>query len=584
MIPGPYRNLALIGFMGSGKTSTGRRLAERLGWEFCDADDEIARGAGKAIGRIFAEDGEDAFRALEERVVGELLGRTNTVLALGGGAVASPLTREGLRDGSYTVLLDVSPQVAWRRVEAEAGDRPLAAEARDFQALYEQRRALYHATADALVDADQDSPGDALLVPLARTAALAELPRLVGARRAALVADRAVLRVVGAPVEPFVTVRLPAGESAKTIAVARQAWTRLAEFGLERGDVVVGLGGGAGTDVAGFVAAAYHRGVPWISVPTTLVGMVDAGIGGKTGLDLPQAKNAVGAFHQPEWVVADPSVLETLPVREWANGFAEVVKTGLLAGGRLWEMVREWEPGRGAADERLELVRRCAAYKARIVAADPYEEGVRAVLNLGHSIGHAIEVGDRLPGVLARRGRRHRAAARPLALRPHPGTRSGGGGRGTRAAGPPRPSHDRPKRRRRGRPGGHDTRQEGPPRARSLLAPGRRRRSRLGRRAARPARPPGGRPGAYGLRWLIGASREPGRAAVVDQVLVVGLRLRSVASLCPRSRPYGDGMGAPCVLARLASRRPGHHGGPDQPSTLVRLRRRCRCRFSTGST
>ena len=110
-------------------------------------------------------------------MVGELLGRTNTVLALGGGAVASPLTREGLRDGSYTVLLDVSPQVAWRRVEAEAGDRPLAAEARDFQALYEQRRALYHATADALVDADQDSPGDALLVPLARTAALAELPR-----------------------------------------------------------------------------------------------------------------------------------------------------------------------------------------------------------------------------------------------------------------------------------------------------------------------------------------------------------------------------------------------------------------------
>ena len=187
------------------------------------------------------------------------------------------------------------------------------------------------------------------------------------------------------------TVRLPAGEPAKTIAVARQAWTRLAEFGLERGDVVVGLGGGAGTDVAGFVAAAYHRGVPWISVPTTLVGMVDAGIGGKTGLDLPQAKNAVGAFHQPEWVVADPSVLETLPVREWANGFAEVVKTGLLAGGRLWEMVRAWEPGRGSADERLELVRRCAAYKARIVAADPHEEGLRAVLNLGHSIGHAIE-------------------------------------------------------------------------------------------------------------------------------------------------------------------------------------------------
>src|SRR5204863_9760298 len=170
--------------------------------------------------------------------------------------------------------LDVSPQIAWRRVEAEAGDRPLASEARAFQSLYESRRALYHATADALVDADQECADDPLLVPLARVAALAELPRLVGARRAALLADRAVLRVGGAPLEPLVTVRLPAGEAAKTIAVARQAWTRLAEFGLERGDVVVGLGGGAATDVAGFVAAAYHRGVPWISVPTTLVGMV----------------------------------------------------------------------------------------------------------------------------------------------------------------------------------------------------------------------------------------------------------------------------------------------------------------------
>ena len=385
--------------------------------------------------------------------------------------------------------------------------------------------------------------------------------------------------------EPFVTVRLPAGESAKTIAVARQAWTRLAEFGLERGDVVVGLGGGAGTDVAGFVAAAYHRGVPWISVPTTLVGMVDAGIGGKTGLDLPQAKNAVGAFHQPEWVVADPSVLETLPVREWANGFAEVVKTGLLAGGRLWEMVREWEPGRGAADDRLELVRRCAAYKARIVAADPYEEGVRAVLNLGHSIGHAIEVATGYQAF-------SHGEAVAIGLLPALWLSAR-----TQGLDPAVEDEVRELLARHGLPttarnvpaeavlDGHDTRQEGPPRARSLLAPGRRRRSRLGRRAARPARPPGGRPGAYGVRWLIGPPASL-RATLASQVTVVGLRLRSVASRVKLilGRAHTPSMGAPCVLARLASRRPGHHGGPDQPSTLVRLRRRCRCRFSTGST
>jgi 3-dehydroquinate synthase len=391
MIPGPYRNLALIGFMGSGKTSMSARLAERLGWRAVDADAEIEREAGCPIRAIFDEQGEAAFRALEERIVMRLLHETGVVVALGGGAVTSPLIRERLRDGSFTVLVDVSPQTAWRRIEATAGDRPLAAEARGFAELYEQRRPLYHSTADALVDGEEVHGDEPLLAPLARPSALAELDRLIGARRAALVADRSVLGVVGAPCDAFVTVRLPVGEAAKTVAVARQAWTRLAEFGLERGDVIVGLGGGAATDVAGFVAATYHRGVPWIAVPTSLVGMVDAAVGGKTGIDLPAGKNAVGAFHLPEWVVADPGVLETLPVREWACGFAEVIKTALLAGGRLWEIVRSWEPGRGAPEQRLELIRRCAAYKVRIVSADPTEQGRRAVLNLGHSIGHAIE-------------------------------------------------------------------------------------------------------------------------------------------------------------------------------------------------
>jgi shikimate kinase / 3-dehydroquinate synthase len=391
MIPGPFRNLALIGFMGAGKTSAGQVLAARLGWSFLDADREIERESGRTIAAIFEDDGEPAFRSFEERVVGRLLREPNAVLALGGGSILSPVTRERLRDGSFTVLLDVSPQTAWRRIEATAGDRPLAGEAQGFAELYERRRPLYHAACDAFVDAEDLQGEEALLAPLARPAALAELPRLVGARRAALVADRAVLRVLGPPIDPLVTVRLPVGEAAKTLAVARQAWTRLADLGVERGDVLVALGGGAATDVAGFVAATYLRGIPWISVPTSLTGMVDAGIGGKTAVDLPQAKNAVGAFHQPEWVVCDPATVETLPLREWSSGFAEVVKTGLLAGGRLWELVRAWEPGRGSPEERLELIRRCAAYKARIVAADPEERGERAVLNLGHSVGHAIE-------------------------------------------------------------------------------------------------------------------------------------------------------------------------------------------------
>ncbi|MGN6379277.1 MAG: shikimate kinase, partial [Gaiellales bacterium] len=227
MIPGPYRNLALIGFMGAGKSSVGRPLAKRLGWRFVDADAEIEREAGTSIGAIFERSGEAAFRELEERVVGRLLAHTNAVIALGGGAVESPLTRERLREGSFTVLLDVSPQEAWRRVEEEAGDRPLAREATRFRALYESRRAVYAAAADALVDADEVHGEEPILAPLTRAGALVELPRLIGARRAALIADRDVLRLVGRPFEPFVTVRLPAGEAAKTVAVARQAWRRL---------------------------------------------------------------------------------------------------------------------------------------------------------------------------------------------------------------------------------------------------------------------------------------------------------------------------------------------------------------------
>ena len=234
---------------------------------------------------------------------------------------------------------------------------------------------------------------------------------------------------------------------------------------LERGDVVVALGGGAATDVAGFVAATYLRGVPWIAVPTSLVGMVDAAIGGKTGIDLPSAKNAVGAFHQPEWVVSDPSVLETLPVREWACGFAEVIKTGLLAGGRLWEMVREWEPGRGTPEQRLELIRRCAAYKVRVVAADPTEQGRRAVLNLGHSIGHAIEVATEYKAFAHGEAVGIGLLVGALALGPGRGPRPGDRAGGARAAAPPRAARDGAQRQPDGDHRCDVTRQEGPGRA-----------------------------------------------------------------------------------------------------------------------
>jgi 3-dehydroquinate synthetase len=169
---------------------------------------------------------------------------------------------------------------------------------------------------------------------------------------------------------------VPRGEEAKTAAVAERLWQ---ELRLDRGGTVVALGGGTTGDVAGFVAATYLRGVPWAAVPTTLVAQVDAAIGGKTAIDLPQAKNLVGAFHWPVRTVIDPALLETLPDSERRAGMSEVVKTGLLAGERLWEL------------PDAELVRRCAVFKTGVCLRDPHDRGERAVLNLGHTFAHALE-------------------------------------------------------------------------------------------------------------------------------------------------------------------------------------------------
>ena len=185
-------------------------------------------------------------------------------------------------------------------------------------------------------------------------------------------------------------IELEGGEEAKSPAVLERLWRALAEHELERGDVIVCAGGGSITDVGGFAAATFRRGVPWLAVPSTLVGQVDAAIGGKTAINV-AAKNDVGAFWQPAAVLCDPSLLETLPAREWAGGMAEVVKTALLAGGRLWELVEGWEPGPGERAARTELVQRCVGVKTLVVAADPEDRGRRAILNLGHTIGHGIE-------------------------------------------------------------------------------------------------------------------------------------------------------------------------------------------------
>jgi shikimate kinase/3-dehydroquinate synthase len=375
------RHLALAGFMGSGKTTLGREAAARLGRRFVDLDDEIEHRAGAAIAELFARRGEAGFRELEEKVAREVLRDGEpAVVALGGGAVLSERTRADLAARAFTVLLDVEPDVAWKRVAGS--DRPLAQEPDAFHALHRDRQPLYEKVADACA---RDVDGVLLAAGGVHVAigAVDELGELVpGDGPVELVADAHVSGIHGIRAQVALGARdveqheVPAGEAAKTPAVLERLWTTLR---IGRDGSLVALGGGSTTDVVGFAAATHMRGVPWTAVPTTLVGQVDAGMGGKTAIDLPGAKNAVGAFHWPVRVVCDPSLLTTLPDEERRNGLAEVVKTGLLAGRPLWQ-IRE-----------PEQVRACAAFKSAVCLQDPHDRGPRNQLNLGHTFGHALE-------------------------------------------------------------------------------------------------------------------------------------------------------------------------------------------------
>ena len=382
----------LVGFMGAGKSTVGPLLAELKGTAFVDVDREIERRTSRSIPDLFAE-GEDVFRALEAETIRELIeAGAHGVIAPGGGALTQPATRALLRDRARVLFLDAPAEVLWARVEAEGGAevRPLAVNLHRFADLHSQRQSLYLTAADAIVDAAADPAVVAVAARdagVVRPGALDRIAELADGRRAFLIVDAPVADRVP-DVGPVHV--LPGGEQVKHVSHLEALWRAFAVAELERRDLVVAVGGGAVTDVAGFAAATFRRGVDWVSCPTTLVGQVDAGIGGKTGIDV-AAKNDVGAFHPPLAVLADPSLLDTLDGREWSAGFAEAAKTALLAGGELWSLVREWPTGRGTDDARWELVRRCAALKHRVVAADPREAGERAILNLGHTIGHGVE-------------------------------------------------------------------------------------------------------------------------------------------------------------------------------------------------
>jgi shikimate kinase/3-dehydroquinate synthase len=385
----------LIGFMGAGKSTVATELAAALGVPALDSDALLAERFGHPVAREFELHGEASFRAQEEELVCELLGDAGTrdVIALGGGSVLSERVRAALAE-HVTVLLDVDPDTAWERTRAtsDGGDRPLARDRDAFRALYAERRGLYDELADAVLLWARSASGDYPVFVgrgLLREDRLAGLWPLDRSRsRRFCVSDETVSALYGDRLgEVAGTLAIPPGETHKTLASAERVWRELLDAGMTRADHVVALGGGVVGDLAGFCAATYQRGVPVVHVPTTLVAQVDSAYGGKTGVDLPDAKNYVGVYHQPAGVLVDPDVLATLPAPELAAGWVEVLKTALIAGGALWERVST-TPG---CDVDEHTILDCARTKLAIVSADERDAGARQVLNLGHTVGHAIE-------------------------------------------------------------------------------------------------------------------------------------------------------------------------------------------------
>jgi len=421
-------SLLLNGFMGAGKSTVGRLVAARVGVPFVDLDEAIEAAAGMTVAAIFAAEEEAGFRRREAEALATAISGPPKVVALGGGAL---LDRARRREAlARAVVVTLGAKVETLTARTRGAGRPLLDTAphasRDARVreLLEARGEAY-AEAHARVETDGRSPeevAEAVLAAWARPAVAVPLgarsyavrfaagePEVAAGAVAALrgsgvflVTDENVHRLWGAGFAaalaaagcaPRVTVVLPPGEEHKRLATVERALSAMVEAGADRDAVVVGHGGGVITDMAGLAASLLLRGVRWAAVPTTLLAMVDASVGGKTGVDLGPAKNAVGSFHQPSAVVVDTAHVTTETDRAYRSGLAEVVKSAALGDADLFARMEAEAEAVGARESRLvsELARRSVAVKAAIVARDERESGERALLNLGHTVGHALE-------------------------------------------------------------------------------------------------------------------------------------------------------------------------------------------------
>ena len=400
-------NIVITGFMGTGKSTVGELVADKLGRQFVDMDLVIEDRFGLPIPEIFERHGESLFRTVERGLAQELSTQSGLVIATGGGA----LVPEGMRDlmgrtGKLICLNAGKAEISARLTETD--NRPLAA---NWQALFEQRQSAY-----ALIPNQIETHGKSVEAVACKIVAmldgrihvrtpaggydiwidqgiLGDINRHINALGlgghvvivsnetvAPLYAEQLASRLPNAD-----TITVRDGESYKNLETVSEIYHKLLALGADRSTTLIALGGGVLGDMAGFVAATFMRGIRLIQAPTSLLAMVDSSVGGKVGVDMPQGKNLIGAFKQPEAVLVDTDVLESLPPLQWRCGMAEVMKHGLISRPALLD------PDMWEKENLVELLRQAIAVKVEVVEEDPYEQGIRAHLNLGHTFGHAIE-------------------------------------------------------------------------------------------------------------------------------------------------------------------------------------------------
>lgn len=413
-------HIFLYGPPGSGKSTIGKLLASALDLHFIDLDIGIECVAGRTISQIMSTD-EENFRDLESHELQRVTANMNAVIALGGGALLREGNRRHVEEHGQVVFLESNLSTLMTRLDEDNNQRPLLAG--ELQAKLEALLALraeHYASFDLRVNVDNQFPvqiaweiqkqlgrfhvrgigaGYDVLLQANAIDHLGEILNARGVRgKIALVSDSNVAPIYGERVlessraagyEAYLVV-IPAGEDHKTLEIVSHLWKAFLDHGLDRKSTVVALGGGVVSDLTGFAASTFMRGVDWVSVPTTLLSMIDASLGGKTGFDLPEGKNLIGSFHPPRLALADTDILSTLPNAEFRSGLAEVVKHGVIADPELYDLCSH---GMDAIKAHLsEIVRRAIAVKVKVIVEDPYERGFRAALNLGHTVGHAVEL------------------------------------------------------------------------------------------------------------------------------------------------------------------------------------------------